>query len=392
LLKQAIQAKEEARAAAERQDAKAAMRAAKASQKAASRLKELAESGKPGSTNAQQVLGEAQAAARSARDCAELAEEERQLRAKLASLKVRADRRTRGVILSHALPPAASAADKAAQEGTNSLNLIERQLAKQAWNLVTLLTERAPLTNGCPDWAGAATDLRQWSTNPPLEFSAFLLVAFLFAGQTDLALAEVESVDLGRPAATNALPLCQVGRGLVFVFEGWDRLAGREAEKLELLPPDEKGLVKGNQVVAVFHGFLAYDALTQRDLKRMDAEIARSLKAWPDNPLAVFLTGEQLAANGEWVKAADSLEAQVAGTEDEWLARRLAQRARDLRDDKGSSKALVFDARFLLEVAAHTTARGAKKSGAAKRLDQLIAEAKTFGDRLTERRHGENQK
>jgi hypothetical protein len=102
----------------------------------------------------------------------------------------------------------------------------------------------------------------------------------------------------------------------------------------------------------------------------------------------VFLTGERLAANGEWVKAANSLEAQAAGTGNEWIARQLARRARDLRDGKGNSQAPALDSGFLLEVAIHATVQTAKNSAAAKELEQFTTEAKAFAQRVTEKLSG----
>ena len=115
---------------------------------------------------------------------------------------------------------------------------------------------------------------------------------------------------------------------------------------------------------------------------RPEAALAQSIRAWPDNPLAIYLTGEKLAATGAWEKAADSLEARAAGTEDQWIAQRLAQRARDLRDGKGSTKSLVLNAHFLVEFAAHATAKTARNSSAGKKLSDWLDGAEAFGQAL----------
>ncbi len=388
LLRAAKSARDEAQKAAERQDATAAGHAAQRAESAVTQLKRLAESRKPQATNAQQLLGEAQIAARSARDHAKLADEETQLRKRLASLKLKAYRSARSLVLSYSLTPAALTAEKAAKNGTNSLSSLEQTLAEHAWNLVSLITERPAQADGSPDWPSAAADLRAWSTNPPIEFTAFLEISLLLLGCTDFALAELEAVDASRLVGTNDLKLYHAGRALIYALEGWDRAAGREMEIFSRLSPQESGKMEGNQVVAVFHGMLAVDALSKRELARADEEIARCLSAWPENPVAVFLTGERLAASGEWIKAADSLEARAAGTPDEWLAQRLAQRARDLRDGKGSAKALVLDPVFLLEVAARATAKTARDFAVAQKLERLVAEAKIFGKRVAEKLPG----
>ena len=199
------------------------------------------------------------------------------------------------------------------------------------------------------------------------------------------ALAEFESVDAGSLRGTNALRIYHGGRALLCAMQGWNRLAAREAGAFGQYADFSKGPLDGKQLLVLTHVFLAYDALKKREFAKMDTEISQSLRAWPDNPLVVYLTGEKLAANGEWEKAAASLEAQAAGCQDEWLAKLLAQRARDLRDGKGSAKALVLDGRFLTEAAAHYTLNAAKNSVAAKRLGAAVDEAKAFGRELWQR-------
>lgn len=66
-----------------------------------------------------------------------------------------------------------------------------------------------------------------------------------------------------------------------------------------------------------------------------------------------------------------------------WIARRLAQRARDLRDGKGSTKPLVLDARFLVQFAAHATTKAAANSTAGKKLKAWMDGAKTLGQELS---------
>jgi hypothetical protein len=230
-----------------------------------------------------------------------------------------------------------------------------------------------------------AEDLRRWSTNPPVEFRAVLALSFVLMGSRDFALAEFETVEASQLTNANARQIYHGGRGLLYAMQGWNRLATPEVEAYAHEAKLSENPVSGPQLLAVFHAYLAWQAFEQREFARMDAEIAQSLRVWPDNPVAVFLTGEKLAANGEWEQAADSLEAQVAGTENEWLARRFAQRARDLRDGKGSAKALVLDSRFLAEVTAHYAMKAAGNSAAGKKVGEAVDTAKTFGQGLLQK-------
>jgi hypothetical protein len=385
LLENAVAAQKKAEHARAMKDPEAARNAALDAENAVERLQALAEVESSGKPDLERKLGEARAAARAARVQAETAEEEHQLRDRLGSLKVRAYRKARKVVLTTVLPQLAAAAEQAAQRGTNQLSPSESTLAEQAWKLVSLLSDDSHDEEARPDWAAAAADLRRWTTNPPVEFHAFLGLSLVFLGSRDFALAELESIDLAHVQSPGALQIYHGGRALLYAMQGWNRLAAREVELFCKEAELPSGPVNGKQLVAFFHAFLAYEALQQREFAKLDSELAQSLRAWPDNPIAVFLTGEKLAANGEWEKAAQSLETQAAGSKDEWIAGRLAQRARDLRDGKGTTKALMLDARFLVEMAAHLILREASDSAAFKKVETAVEQAKTFGRELRDK-------
>ncbi len=382
LLHRAEKAEKAAHAAQARGDVEAANRAAADAKDAVSQLEKLVAEDKSGGAELRQLLVKAQAAAHSAAEFAALAGEERELREKLKSLKVRAYTKARSAILTTVLPPMALVAQKAGEIGTNTLSVIEQPVADEAWRVVALVSGRAALPDGRADWPGVASDLRRWSTNPPVEFRAFLGLAFVLADSSDFALAEFESVNAAGLRSTNSLRLYHASRALLYAIHGWNRLATREVAAFSQYADASGEPLNGKQILALLHGLLGYSALVKGEFEKMDAEISRSLQAWPDNPLVVYLTGERMAANGEWAKAASSLEAQAAGTEDEWIARRLSQRARDLRDGKGSAKALATDGQFFAELAAHFTIRAAKNTDAAKKLREAMDEAKAFGREL----------
>lgn len=382
LLRQAVEAEKAAQSALLQNDSKAATHAADEAEEAVRQLKKLAEAQSPNRDERQRQFQQAQVAARLAREHAGLAFERRQRQETLSGLKVRAYQKARALIFSTVLPHMAAATEKAGEIGTNRLTAIEAPLAHQAWKLVSVLCDRPQRPDGTPDWAGAASDLRGWSTNQTVEFKAFLAVAFFMLGQSDFALAELESIDPATSRGTNDLRLYHGSRAMLYALRGWNHLAAPEAEAFSKQAQISDTPLEGKQIVAMFHAFTAYDAFTKREFIKMDAALAQSIRAWPDNPIAIYLTGEKLAATGEWEKAASSLEARAAGTEDEWIAQRLAQRARDLRDGKGSTKSLVLDARFLLEFAAHATAKTARNSVAGKKLGEWIEGAKAFGQEL----------
>ena len=324
----------------------------------------------------------ASSAESSARLHAERADEKWQRKEKLGSLKIRAYQKTRSAMLNTVLPQLSRDAEKAGERGVNQLSTVEQQLAENARKLVELAGTQSADASGPPDWPGIASDLRGWTTNQPIEFRAFMGAAFVMLNQSDFALAEFESVDVAHLRSTNSLRIYHGGRALLYAMQGWNHLAAVEAEAFTNTVEFAEAPVTGRQLVACLHGLLAIEAADQRDFVKMDAEIAQSFRVWPDNPVAVFLTGERLAANGEWEKAAGSLETLAAGTEDEWLVRRFAQRAREFRDGKGSTKALVFDSRFLFQMGAHMTVKAAKSSTVGQRSAEFLDEASVFGKDL----------
>jgi hypothetical protein len=387
LRERAVRAEAEARKAFERHDADAAGHAAECAEAAAQELERRAKSGKLTGADARNLLNEAGAAAASAREFAQLADEDHQCRERLASLKLKAYRHLRGAVCSYGLAGLAPVAEHAAAAGSNSLSSAEQPLASLAWNLMDFTGVRASLTNGT-DWTAVSGSLRAWSTNPPPELGMVLALGFALSGLTDFALCEVESVDAAKLTVTNTHSLYHLERGALFALNGWDKTALRELDQAARLAPEGWNGFGSTQAVALCHVYLADKALRRGQLRQADLEIARAIKAWPDNPLMAFLTGEKLAANGEWVKAADSLEAQAAGTKNEWLAKRLAQRAREFRESKGNTPGLFSDPAFILEVMAQAISESTRDSAALKKLQQLVDDARALGARAVEKLPG----
>ena len=382
LLQDALAAEKLCKESYEKQDAKKAQRASDRANKAAEQLKKLLAE-KP-NESLQHLLAQAEAAARSAREVAGTAAEEQQRRDMLAAWKIKAYRKSRDTLLGGLLPAMASAAQSAGKLGTNASS-VETALAGQGWALANLVGAADPLADGTPDWSGAANQLSDWSTNQSIEFRAFLGLAFSLLGSTDFAVAEFESMNRPDPSDTTALAIYHGGRTYLYTLQGWNHLAAAEMEKFNGFYSISNGPAHGRMIVALLHAGMAYEAGKRGQFARLDQEIAESIRAWPNNPALTFLTGERLAATGEWEKAAASLEASAAGTEDAWIASRLAQRARELRDGKGSAKAFVLDSRFLVPFAARSLASQMEQSAAAKKLEEVMAEAKAFGSNLLQR-------
>jgi len=377
----ALESEKSAREARTNQDAAKARRAATDAMAAVTQLRKLAVTN-PQTNAIHQFLGKAEIAAREATLQADFAQEEQERRDALASWSSTLYRRSRPVVLGTLFRQLATATEAAGRRVTNETHTPYSTLAKQAWELVRVVGVAEPLADGSPDWVTARTQLSIWSTNQPLELRAFLSLAYLSVGQPAVALAEFETIDPSSLTELNDLRFYRMGRTLLYTEQGWNCLAAQEAALFNESNSAGRANEAGRFMVAGLHAFMAYDAGKKREFAKMDAEIAQIVRVWPENPLVVYLTGEKLAAGGEWERAADSLEASVAGTKDEWMAQRLAERARELRDGRGSTKAFVLDARFLIPFVARGVSAQAENSSIGKNSSSAVEQAKSFGKTL----------
>jgi len=385
----AVASEQAARRAWESKDPKAARKASRKADRAASTL-EKALNDSPAETVQpvlKQQLLEAQVAARSARAYAETAEQEHERQKRMSGLKVQTYKKGRQLVLDILVPQMAGSAAKAGETGLDKLSVPERGFAELTWqcvNLMALEARPAPV-NDPAGWTVAANTVRNWNTNPPVEFQLVLALCFASIGTSDFALFELESIN-GAAIEKQELRLThRISKGVFYSLQGWNRLASSEFEVVATELKSKEGPVDGDMIVALVHGVAAYDAMTKNDLLKMDAEIAESIRAWPNNPLSVYLTGERLAANGEWEKAAESLESQVAGTKDEWLAERLASRARALRDGKGTARSFVLDAPLVIQFGMHMLIDKMAESPARTKLESALSQARKTGDQLRQK-------
>ena len=104
------------------------------------------------------------------------------------------------------------------------------------------------------------------------------------------------------------------------------------------------------QVQAVLHLLLAASHLQEKDYAAADRELGRAIRIDPNNPVAVFLTGERLLADGQREAAAESLEKAAAGTQHAWVAEAIAQRVRQLRDSSAPAEPVFLSGPFLRSI------------------------------------------
>jgi hypothetical protein len=327
------------------------------------------------------LAAEIHRAARDAGRLARLATEEQKLQDKTSGLKAKAYRTGRKAALAGAFQAMALAADQEAKGGQVPKGVHESAVAGA--DLAEHFAGRKPAADGATDWAGVASDLRGLATSTPPEMSTFFALALVVSRQDGLALVEIESVDpktLKDPAHLVSHLLL---RGIILRLNGLPETAGDSFRAAGATPTPEEAKAFGQELQAGIHLAVAATEIMDKNYEAADIEVVRAMKAWPNNPVAVFVTGERLGAMGEREAAAKSLEASLAGNDAEWIARRIASRARELRDGSGPAEPLLFDGAILRDVALWHVWQAAKTSPPARKLQKLVDSGRAFASKWT---------
>lgn len=374
-----------ARAAA---DVKSARKEFAASEKSIEALRKLAAA----DAALQKSLAEVEPVHANARVELEFAEEEQTVRDTLNSYKAKAYRAARAVTLRGVCESLALACEEANRTpatapATTSPSLTSRlhdsvlQSAALAVALDGCTTNRPLRADGTPDYPAIAAAMRAMGKSPPPELGLLLGLGFLITGRDDLALIEISAVD----PTTLRSPEHRLGRGMlhgaILRIMNCDRLA---LAQIEAVAPGQsaEGAAFGPEAQAAVHLMLAAMCAMDKDYDRMDLEMVRASRVWPNNPVTVFLTGERLLAEGKPEAAAGSLEHYVAskGHDATW-ARLIAERARQLRDEKGAARPLLMDPKLRLAIISHYAASYAEReSGQA--LARMLKAGNDFAQRV----------
>lgn len=241
-------------------------------------------------------------------------------------------------------------------------------------------THRPLRPDGTPDWPAIAADLYAQAASPAPRVHLFLALGLIFTGRDELALIQLQDLDPARITDPDERLVYYVFRCILYNINGLRLLAQADMATISASDPTAPAYC-GPELLSLLCLYLAYDAIQQKEYVAADMHCVRAMKLWPNNPLSVYLTGERLCAKGDYEKAAQSLENSLAGTSDAWLAERIAQRARQIRDEKGNARPLFTDKVFLTELALRYLAQKAATSPLARQISDWI----TTGITLTQK-------
>ena len=384
---EAVKSRQAAQAARKAKDPKAAAAASERARLAAGVAAKLlagpahsASSGQATQPSDANTAAQAAAEARQAALLADLTAEDARLAELCGSWKARSYRTARGLAVKAVFVSLAFAARRAADPNAATMPEQLRAAADCAASVAPVLTGRGNLPDGKPDWPGIAKDMDAIVAKPPPELAGLLAMGFLLAGQNRMALYEIEAVDPKLALTPVKKTAYHLLRGVTCSMNGLPRLGTEQVEASAAAAGQDPNSF-GPECLGTIHLYLVYDALSRRDFIAADMQLSRAMRVWPDNPVCVFLTGERLAADGRYEKAAESLEKQAAGTEYEWLARRLTARARQVRDQKGDAAPLFTDTGFLCDVMIHCVGEKAQQK-APRQLKGAIAAARSLTQRV----------
>jgi hypothetical protein len=315
---------------------------------------------------------------------ADLAEEERVLRETCEGWSAKTYRGARAVAVRGVFTGLALAADEMERRRSKDPRAEPGDAAELAASLASNLG--TPLRDdGTPDWPKVSVAMTACAKSPPPRLHLLLGAAYLCSGRDGLALVELSDAD------PNAFPPGEVAtlhllRGVALRVHGCNQLALRETKMF--IEQDSAAFVESELATrqSFMHLLTALIAIDEKDWERADVELMRASKAWPDNPVTVFITGERLNASGEWEKAAISLEAEAARLEDLPVAAKLAplvaERARKIRDTKGAAERLFHDRALLSAMSKVVAAELAAESDTGKKAAEWLANAQGLGDRV----------
>jgi hypothetical protein len=297
--------------------------------------------------------------ASSTQKIADLAREDEELAELLTSWKAKAYRKTRILTIKGLFMGLALASDQAESKGLDELPEKVKESAEWGASFVFEYSGRGKLENGDPDWKEISKVLREFAKVPPPELPVILAVGYTSATQKKLGLYEIELLEISKIEDKDRQLIFQVIRSVILSMNGFPNLAVESLEK-SLAQADNFTLLDGmvsdgtiseddkpKVLLSIIHLIMGYLHFEDRKYDEVDKDIFRAMKAWPNNPLTVFLTGEVLLQNGKKEEAAESLEKAAASVEAEWLAKVIAQRAKEIRDGKGKDESLIFNAKVM---------------------------------------------
>lgn len=314
---------------------------------------------------------------------AKIANERKRLNKDLNGLVARTYRTGRGAGIAAVFKSLGFAAGQVAKHGPDNLPDAVVSSAEIAATFAQNVTRARLLPDGSTDWAAIADDMNAYAADPPPVLRQLIALAWMGVGQNGVALAELETIDANTLQDPRHRASHHLLRGLLYRLRGYPTLGGVEMETVAEF--DEQLGEFGPELQSGAYLIVAASAIYDGRYVEADKMIADAVRIWPNNPVAVYLTGERLAETGERTAAAESLEKLAAETEWSWLAEKVTARARQMRDGEHRSEPLINDPSFLRQLAIRYVLETAKSSETAAKMGDLLEATQSLGKRLVDK-------
>jgi len=296
---------------------------------------------------------------------------------KLAGWKVRAFRAAETTVMKTLFLGMALAADQAGKERLDLLPEAVRKAALDGARWVESLCGLPADAGGGPDWIRVAAELRKIADKPPANLRLLITLVLLLKTDFDLALAEIESVnpkevqDDGHRCMTHAF------YGLVYLSQGWPLLGAAQFDHVQQLSETSEF---SRETACSVQLLLMIAYMREQRWEEADRALAAASRAWPDNPLTTYLTGERLLADGRREEAKESFEKALAGSGGEKLAKHVAERLKYIREHPEDTHARLLDMNSLTGLLWSMVEDRAKDSDVFRRISEQKQRAEALLD------------
>lgn len=277
----------------------------------------------------------------------------------------------------------ALAADQAAAGNLKALPEKVQKSANEAVHFAEDYVGPQRQTSGEVDWQGVSRALKEIKEMPA---DLRLLLSFLMMASTefDLAFFELESIPAASLKTAELRAIHRLLLGCSYLSQGYVELGMHEMEEADKLSTDSQ-LKLDSSGKCCLH--LVVGCYFMREKRWADADrcLAAASRAWPDNPLIVYLTGERQIAAHEYAAAEGSFAKVAQGSGFEWLAKKVQARAKRLRDNPASLEPVVFDFNFIAEIVSNSIEDKAQQSESVKKLREQMETAREYMRDLREK-------
>ena len=322
------------------------------------------------------LLVECESEARKVGNWATLTKEKVSRKEKLAGWKAKAYYAVDAAVWKIFIHSFALAADQAAAGNLKVLPKEVQNSAKQAAKFAEDYVGPQRLASGEVDWPGVSQALKQVKEMPT---DIRLILAFfeLASMEFDAAFFELEAIPEASLKTAELRAFHRLLLGVSYLSQGFGQLGMDELEQAEKLATDPE--VRLDPVSKCFiHCLVACYFLRERRWSDADRCLAAANRAWPDNPLITYLTGEQQIATNQYAAAEKSFAKASQGSGFEWVAEKVTARAKRLRDSPASLEPVVFDFNFMAELATKYIEDEAQRSESVLKLREQMESAKSF--------------